>query len=76
MIFFKSIKEKSILIFFDSPGIKEKDSSLIIICFFKDSESTDKFILKLIDHNVNSCEIDITDTSNYIQIKNDDYIRN
>jgi hypothetical protein len=38
------------------------------------SKSQDKFILKLIDHNVNSCEIDITDTSNYIQIKKDDYI--
>lgn len=38
--------------------------------------STDKFILKLIDHNVNICELDITDTSNYIQIKKDSYIIN
>jgi len=36
--------------------------------------STDKFILKIIDHNVNICEIDITDSSNYIQIKKDNYI--
>jgi len=40
------------------------------------NESTDKFILKLIDHNVNVCEIDITDVSNYIQIKKDSYITN
>ena len=40
------------------------------------SKSTDKFILKLIDHNVNSFEIDITDTTNYIQIKKDGYITN
>ena len=38
--------------------------------------STDKFILKLIDHNVNNFEIDITNTSNYIQIKKDGYITN
>ena len=38
--------------------------------------STDKFILKMIDHNVNVCEIDITDDSNYIQIKKDNYIIN
>jgi hypothetical protein len=40
------------------------------------SKSTDRFILKLIDHNVNSFEIDITNTSNYIQIKKDGYITN
>jgi hypothetical protein len=40
------------------------------------SKSTDKFILKLIDHNVNICELDITDTVNYIQIKKDSYIKN
>ena len=40
------------------------------------NKSTDKFILKLIDHNVNICEIDITDNSNYIQIKKDSYITN
>lgn len=40
------------------------------------NKSIDKFILKLIDHNVNMCEIDITDDSNYIQIKKDSYITN
>ena len=40
------------------------------------SKSTDKFILKLIDHNVNIFELDITETVNYIQIKKDNYITN
>jgi hypothetical protein len=40
------------------------------------SKSTDKFILKIIDHNVNICEIDITETFNYIQIQKDGYIKN
>lgn len=40
------------------------------------NKSTDKFILKLIDHNVNMCEIDITDDSNHIEIKKDSYITN
>jgi hypothetical protein len=40
------------------------------------NKSTDKFILKLIDHNVNVCEIDMTNDSNYIRIKKDSYITN
>ena len=40
------------------------------------NKSTDKFILKLIDHNVNVCEIDMTNDSNYIRIKKDSYIIN
>lgn len=40
------------------------------------NKTTDKFILKLIDHNVNVCKIDITNDSNYIQIKKDSYIIN
>lgn len=39
-------------------------------------KSEDKFILILLDHNINSFEIDITDASNYIQIKKDDYVTN
>jgi len=39
-------------------------------------KSIDKFILKIVDQNVNICEIDITDNSNYIQIKKDSYITN
>ena len=42
---------------------------------FEDINKNDKFILKIIDHNVNTCEIDITDVSNYIQIKKDNYIQ-
>jgi hypothetical protein len=42
---------------------------------FEDINKNDKFILKIIDHNVNTCEIDITDNSNYIQIKKDNYIK-
>ena len=39
-------------------------------------KSTDKFILKIIDNNVNICELDITDIFSYIQIKKDCYIIN
>ena len=41
---------------------------------FEDINKIEKFTLKIIDHNVNTCEIDITDISNYIQIKKDNYI--
>ena len=37
-------------------------------------KSTDKFILKFIDNNVNVCELDITETVNYIQFQKDSYI--
>ena len=58
--------------------INKKFITYYLIEFYNEdfSKSTDKFILKLIDHNVNSFEIDITDTSNYIQIKKDGYITN
>lgn len=35
-----------------------------------------KFILKIIDNNVNICEIDLTNGSSFIQIKKDSYITN
>jgi hypothetical protein len=35
-----------------------------------------KLILKIIDNNVNICEIDITNDTNFIQIKKDNYITN
>jgi hypothetical protein len=58
--------------------INKKFMIYYLIEFYNEdfSKSTDKFILKLIDHNVNSFEIDITDISNYIQIKKDGYITN
>ena len=58
--------------------INKKFMIYYLIEFYNEdfSKSTDKFILKLIDHNVNSFEIDITDFSNYIQIKKDGYITN
>jgi len=58
--------------------INKKFMIYYLIKFYNEdfSESTDKFILKLVDHNINSFEIDITDTSNYIQIKKDCYITN
>ena len=58
--------------------INKKFMIYYLIEFYNEdfSKSPDKFILKLIDHNVNSFEIDITDTSNYIQIKKDGYITN
>ena len=40
------------------------------------SKSTDKFILKIIDHDVNIFELDITETNNYIKIQKDSYIKN
>ena len=58
--------------------INKKFMIYYLIEFYNEdfSKSTDKFILKLIDHNVNSFEIDITDFVNYIQIKKDGYITN
>lgn len=58
--------------------INKKFMIYYLIEFYNEdfSKSIDKFILKLIDHNVNKFEIDITDTSNYIQIKKDGYITN
>ena len=41
---------------------------------FEDINNLDKFILKIIDHNVNSFEINLTNGSN-IQIKKDDYVK-
>lgn len=37
-------------------------------------KNDDILILVFIDHEVNKCEIDITDISNYIQIKKDEYV--
>jgi len=41
----------------------------------EDIINDNKLILKIIDHNMDDCEIDITD-NNYLQIKKDNYITN